>query len=141
MRSRFVIHGGLLCAGLFLSYLTVLAAEEWNPQSFAKEDTLEIRTVRATEGEYWFPVWLVVIDDHVYVRLGERAADRVKKNTTSPYLGVKIAGHQFDAVKAEETPEMAERVARAMAEKYWSDIFVRFMSHPLTLRLLPEEKR
>ena len=32
---------------------------------------------------------------------------------------------------------MAERVAAAMADKYWSDIFVRFFAHPLTLRLKP----
>jgi hypothetical protein len=28
------------------------------------------------EGEHWFPVWLVVIDDQVDVRLGARAATR-----------------------------------------------------------------
>ena len=33
---------------------------------------------------------------------------------------------------------MAEKVAAAMGDKYWSDVFVRFFSHPLTLRLAPE---
>jgi hypothetical protein len=32
---------------------------------------------------------------------------------------------------------MADAVAQAMADKYWSDVFVRFFSHPLTLRLVP----
>jgi len=130
---------GILCVGL-LSVHSFGGAAEWNPQAFAKEETLTLRTVGPEEGEYWFPVWLVVIDGQVYVRLGSRAADRVQKNKTAPQLAIKIAGQQFDAVKGEEAPEMADAVAAAMAEKYWSDIFVRFFPHPLTLRLLLEKK-
>ena len=33
---------------------------------------------------------------------------------------------------------MAEPVGKAMGEKYWSDVFVRHFSHPLTMRLTPE---
>jgi len=29
-------------------------------------------------------------------------------------------------------------VAHAMADKYWSDVLVRHMDHPLTMRLAPE---
>lgn len=116
-------------------------AADWKPQAFAQEETLLMRTIGPEEGEYWFPVWLVVIDDQVYVRLGSRAADRVQKNKTAPQLAIKIADQQFDQVKGEEAPEMVEAVAAAMAEKYWSDIFIRFFPHPLTLRLIPEEKR
>jgi hypothetical protein len=116
-------------------------AAEWNPSAFAKEETLEMRTTAPEEGAYWFPVWLVVIDDQVYVRLGTRAADRIKTNTTAPHIAVKIAGQQFDQVKTEEATDMAEPVAAAIADKYWSDLFVRFLPHPLTLRLILEEKK
>jgi hypothetical protein len=114
------------------------AAAEWNPAAFAKEDTLKLRTIGPEEGEHWFPVWLVVIDDQVYVRLGSRAAGRVERNTTAPYLGVEVAGQRFDHVRGVPVPGEAERVAKAMAEKYTSDIIVRWMSHPLTLRLVPD---
>jgi hypothetical protein len=33
---------------------------------------------------------------------------------------------------------MADRVAVAMGEKYWSDVFVHYFPHPLTMRLEPE---
>lgn len=141
MRFRLSVLLGFLGAVLLLPHRLTAGAEEWNPQAFTKEETLEIRTAGTEEGEYWFPVWLVVIDEQVYVRLGSRAAERVKDNTTAPYLGIKIAGQQFDRVKGEEAPEMAEPVAKAMADKYWSDLFIRFFSHPLTLRLIPEERK
>jgi hypothetical protein len=114
-------------------------AAHWDPAAFAKEDTLKLQTIGPKEGEYWFKVWLVVIDGQVYVRLGTRAAERVEANTTAPYLGVEVAGQRFDRVRGVPAPDFAERVAQAMADKYSSDIFVRFMSHPLTLRLVPEE--
>ncbi|MFI5366686.1 MAG: hypothetical protein ACHQ4J_13800 [Candidatus Binatia bacterium] len=113
-------------------------ATGWESTTFAKEDTLKLRTNCPSEGEYWFPVWLVVIDGQVYVRLGGRAAGRVQCNSTSPFLGVDVAGQRFDHVRGVPVPEYAERVAKAMADKYTSDIFVRFFSHPLTLRLVPE---
>jgi len=113
-------------------------AAQWDPAAFAKEDTLQLRTTRADEGEHWFKVWLVVIDGQVYVRLGSRAAERVESNTTAPVLGVEVAGQRFDRVRGVPAPEYADRVAKAMAEKYTSDIFVHLFSHPLTLRLVPE---
>ena len=112
---------------------------QWNPEAFAKEDTLKLRTVGPTEGAYAFPVWLVVIDGQVYVRLGSRAVERVQANTTAPYLGVEVAGQRFDRVRGVPAPEYADRVGKAMADKYTSDILIRFFSHPLTLRLVPEE--
>jgi hypothetical protein len=117
--------------------LPVIAAD-WSPQSYATEDTLEMLTVGPEEGAHWFPVWLVVLNDQVYVRLGSRAATRIEKNTTAPYVGVKVAGQQFDRIKTEAAPDMAGAVAKAIADKYWSDIFVRFFPHPLTLRLVLE---
>ncbi len=112
-------------------------AAEWNPSAFKDEQTLEMRTVGPEEGEYWFPVWLVVIDDQLYVRLGSRAAGRIQKNKTAPYIAVKVAGQEFDRIEIQEAPQMAEAVAKAMADKYWSDIFVHLFSHPMTLRLVP----
>lgn len=114
------------------------AAAEWTPAAFAKEDTLKLRTVCPPEGEYWFPVWLVVIDGQVYVRLGTRAAGRIECNSKAPYLDVEIAGQRFERVHGVPAPDYAERVAQVMADKYTSDFFVRWFSHPLTLRLVPE---
>ena len=111
---------------------------QWDPAAFAREDTLQLRTDVPGEGEYWFKVWLVVLDGQVYVRLGSRAAERVGRNTTAPYLGVEVAGTRFDKVRAVPAPEMAERVASAMADKYTSDLFIGWLPHPLTLRLMPE---
>ena len=81
---------------------------------------------------------MVVIDEQPYVRLGERAYARIRKNTASPYVKLKVAGLEFDHVKVEEMPDMNEKVAAAMADKYWMDILVRHESHPMVARLVPE---
>jgi hypothetical protein len=118
--------------------LTAAAANaDWDPQAFSSQDTLEFLTVEDGT-EHWSTVWLVVIDGQVYIRLGTKAAGRVEGNTTKPDLKIRIAGQTFDKVKAEAVPDMAEPVAKAMGEKYWSDVFVRHFSHPLTMRLTPE---
>lgn len=134
----------LVVLGLALLALPVLAASaaaagpaEWHPAAYADQDTLEMRTVSAGEAPHWFKVWLVVLDGQVYVRLGSRAAKRIENNTTAPFIAVKIAGQEFDRVKADAAPEQAEAVAAAMADKYWSDALVHFFPHPLTLRLVP----
>jgi hypothetical protein len=110
----------------------------WNPRAWADESTVQLRTTATGEAEHWFKVWLVVLDDQLYVRLGSRAAGRLEKNTTGPVIGVRIAGQEFDRVRAVPAPESAERVNQAIANKYWSDVFVRWMSHPMTARLVPE---
>jgi hypothetical protein len=113
------------------------AAAEWTPAKWVDADTIELRTTRAGEGEHWFPVWLVVLDDNVYLRLGSRAANRIKDNTTAPLLDVRIDGQQF-RVKGVDSPTDSERVAQAMGQKYWSDVVIKYFNHPLTLKLLPE---
>lgn len=113
-------------------------AADWTPATWADENTLELTTVGPGEGPHTFPVWLVVIDEQVYVRLGSRAADRIEHSTTKPRVGVTIAGESFPRVKGEPAPEMADRVGQAMGAKYWSDVLIRYFSHPLTLRLVPE---
>jgi hypothetical protein len=113
-------------------------AGAWEPERFADVRTLDFLTVGPEEGEHWSRVWLVVLDAEVYVRLGSRAAERMELNLSSPYVAVRIAGEEFPKVLAEPRPDMADRVADAMAEKYWTDVFVRGLAHPLTMRLVPE---
>ena len=66
------------------------------------------------------------------------AAKRFEDNTTRPVIAVRIAGQEFPRVTGVAVPELADRVAAAMADKHWSDVFVRWLDHPLTLRLAPE---
>lgn len=113
-------------------------AADWTPPAWAEESTLELGTNVPDEGEHWFKVWLVVLDDQLYVRLGTRAAERVEQSSTRPYVGVRVAGHTFPRVRAEPAPERVGGVADAMAKKYWSDSLIHFFPHPLTLRLMPE---
>jgi hypothetical protein len=136
--GRLVLRVGLLLAAiLVLVRGSEASAATWDPTAWIERDTLDLETDVPKEGPYWFPVWLVVLDGQVYVRLGSRAADRVESSRTKPYLGVRIEDEEFQRVEGVSVPEMADAVARAMADKYWSDIFVRFMSHPVTLRLVP----
>jgi hypothetical protein len=111
-------------------------AAEWDPAKFASEDVLEFRSVNTDGEEHWSKVWLVIVDGDVYIRLGNRAAGRIEENVEAPYVGIRIAGDQFDGVLTEPKPEMAERVAEAMAAKYTTDIFVSWVEHPLTLKLI-----
>jgi hypothetical protein len=125
-----------------LSAMVVVASAadgQWNPERFANEQTLEFLTNAAEEGDHWSTVWLVVLDGQVYIRLGGRAAGRIEGNTRAPLVDVRIAGETFHNVRVDPAPEMAERVATAMGDKYWSDIFVRYMSHPLTARLIAQD--
>jgi hypothetical protein len=132
--TRFVA-AAVLTASLLV--LAAAAAVEWDPQAISKQETLEFLTVGPEEGEHWSTVWLVVIDGQVYIRLGSRAAGRMEKNTTAPFVKVRIAGQVYDHVKAEAAPNMVEPVAKAMGEKYTSDFLVKYFNHPLTMRLTP----
>jgi hypothetical protein len=129
-----------LPAACLIALLTVAssALADWDPQAMSKESTLEFLTVGPSEGEHWSTVWLVVIDGQVYIRLGSRAAGRMDENTTRPYVKLRVAGQQVDKVKAEAVPDMAGAVGQAMADKYWSDVFVRHFDHPLVMRLTPQ---
>jgi hypothetical protein len=130
----------LVRAGMIAVLLATSAAHaaEWTPELWVDEKTLDIRTTAPGADAHWSPVWVAVIDEAVYVRLGRRAAGRIERNTTAPYVAVRIAGHEFDRVRAEPAPDMAARVAREMKEKYWTDVFIRFFPHPMTLQLVPE---
>ena len=116
---------------------TPAPATAWQPDAWRDEDTVELRTTAAGAEAHWFKVWLVVLDGQLYVRLGGRAAGRFESNVTKPVIAVRIAGLEFNQVTGTPVADMVTPVADAMADKYWSDIFVRFVSHPLTLRLSP----
>jgi len=134
-RLRYLVAAlTLLTAGT----VTPVRAAQWNPEAIAKVDIVKLRTNCPGEGEYWFPVWVVVVGGQAYVRLGGRAAGRIACNTQAPYIGVEINGERFDHVNGVPAPEEAGRVAQAMADKYTSDIIIRWFPHPLTLRLAPE---
>jgi hypothetical protein len=58
---------------------------------------------------------------------------------TPPALSeVEGGGREFDKVKVKEMPDMKQKVAAAMADKYWMDVLVRHESHPMVARLVPE---
>jgi hypothetical protein len=132
----------ICCLGLVLfterAALAEPASPAWNPAAWGNDSTIELRTQAPGEDPHWFKVWLVVIDGQVYVRLGSRAAARFDSNQTRPVLAVRIAGQEFPEVVGVATPEMADKVAAAMADKYWMDLFVHLVNHPLTLRLSPK---
>jgi hypothetical protein len=110
----------------------------WDPNAFNDQSTLQIMTTAPDEGDHWSKVWLVVIDGQLYVRLGDRSFGRIQKNTTNPYLKVKVADREFDRVRWEPALDMKDKVAAAMADKYFMDILIRHESHPMTARLVAE---
>jgi hypothetical protein len=110
----------------------------WDPNAFRDQSTLQIMTTAPEEGEHWSKVWLVVIDGQLYVRLGTRMFDRVQKNTTNPYVKLKVGDQEFDKVRLDPAPDMTSKVAAAMADKYSMDILIRYESHPMTARLVAE---
>ncbi len=62
----------------------------------------------------------------------------MQKNTTSPYVRLKVGDQEFDKVKLEEMPDMKDKVAAAMADKYFMDKLIRYEDHPMVARLVPE---
>lgn len=138
MRSRTTLAAMAAASMLyFMAAGHCLANDAWTPAEWVEEETIELGTTEPDEDLYMFPVWLVVIEGDVYVRLGSRAAERVEESTTKPFLKVAIAGKEFPKVEGVPAPDKVEQVDELMADKYSSDIFVRFMPHPLTLRLEP----
>ena len=113
-------------------------APGWDPAVFRDASTIKIMTTEPDVGEHWSNLWVVVIDGQPYVRLGDRAYGRIQKSSTSLYVKLNVADKEFDKVRVEEMPDMKENVAAAMADKYWMDILVRYESHPMVARLVPE---
>jgi hypothetical protein len=142
MKIQSYVKAISVSAVLWIVMITVSAAGNsvpgWDPSAFRDQSTLQIMTVGPEEGEHWSRLWLAVVDGQLYVRLGDRAYGRVQKNTGSPYVKLKIAGREFDKVRLEPSPDMAGKVAGAMADKYFLDVLVRHESHPMTARLVAE---
>jgi predicted DNA-binding protein (MmcQ/YjbR family) len=113
------------------------AVPGWDPTVFRDASTIKIMTTEPEAGEHWSNLWVVVIDGQPYVRLGDRAYGRIQKNSTSPFVKLKVADKEFDKVKVEEMPAMKEKVAAAMADKYWMDVLIRHESHPMVARVVP----
>ena len=134
-----VLALGLLALGI-AGTLRAEPPPGWTPDAWTSENTVEIRTTDPAAEPHWFPVWFVVLDGQVYVRLGSRAAGRFDRNLTKPVVAVRIAGKTFEHVRGVVVPEMTDRVQAAMAEKYWleGDFIVRRIHHPYTMRLEPE---
>jgi len=129
---------GLALCGIVCVRAASAETVAWTPNDWTKEETVKLCTNDPGEGEYCFPVWLVVIDGDVYVRLGTKASERMRKNIAGFVLPVELAGHRFEKVRATEAPDYVDRVNQAMAGKYTSDIIIHHFSHPLTMRLRPE---
>src|SRR5579862_1181290 len=110
----------------------------WDADTFNKASTIKIMTTEPDVGEHWSNLWVVVIDGQPYVRLGDRSYGRIQRNTTKPYVKLKLADQEFDKVKVDEMPDMKDKVAAAMADKYWLDVVIRHESHPMVARLVPE---
>ena len=141
------LHSFLMALSLVAAFglVSVAAAKpgddvDWTPQLWGQEDTLQFRTDCPDEGEHWSYVWLVLIDNEVYVRLGSRAAARIDCNKTKPIVAVRISDKlEFPEVEMVPVPEKADEVAQAMAAKYWTVVFIRYMDHPYTMKLVPKE--
>ena len=143
MKIKPLLDVALVSAALWIALAAGARAADnvapgWDPNALRDQSTLQIMTTGAGEGEHWSNLWLVAIDGQLYVRLGDRAFGRIQGNTTSPYVKVKIAGQEFDKVRVDPAPDMTDKVAAAMADKYFIDILIRHESHPMTARLVAE---
>lgn len=147
MRTNMKIHRianlAILSFVLSIALATAPRADDqavpgWDPAVFRDASTIKIMTTEPEVGEHWSNLWVVVIYGQPYVRLGDRAYRRIQKNSNRPYVKLKVADQEFDKVKLEEMPDMKEKVAAAMADKYWMDRLIRHESHPTVARLVPE---
>jgi hypothetical protein len=138
-RFRAVVAATIfLCTVIGLVFAANNPVPGWSPDEFRDLSTLQVMTIGSDEGEHWSRLWLVVIDGQLYVRLGDRSFGRIQKNTANPYLKVKIGDKEFDKVRWEAALDMKDKVAAAMADKYFMDFLVRHQSHPMTARLVAE---
>ncbi len=143
MKIHWAAFVRLLAIALFLALINTAraagtAVPGWDPSAFNDASVIQIMTTEPEVGEHWSKLWVVVIDDQPYVRLGSRSYGRVQANTTSPYVKLKVGDQEFDRVKLEELPDMKDKVAAAMADKYFMDKLIRFETHPMVARLVPE---
>jgi hypothetical protein len=143
MKANRIVNLTVLSLVLSIALATAARADDkavpgWDPTVFRDASTIKVMTTEPDAGEHWSNLWVVVIDGQPYVRLGDRSYGRIQKNSTSPYVKLKVADQEFDKVKVEERPDMKDKVGAAMADKYWMDVLIRHESHPMVARLVPE---
>jgi hypothetical protein len=64
---------------------------------------------------------------------------RLNHETLSYFdFSAEVAFSRRPRLSSTETPDMKEKVATAMADKYWMDVLIRHESHPMVARLVPE---
>ena len=129
----------LSTVSLLLGLIAYPVAAQWNPASFAGEDTLEFFTVNDAGEEHWATVWFVLDSGDVYLRLGARAEGRIRGNIHRPTVKVRVGGRVYDNVLAEEAPDKIATVAELMGEKYWTAMFMKYMPDRYTVRLTAAE--
>ena len=142
MRIR-IAEVALVGAAMLLALVTAAHAADtavpgWDPAAFRDASVIQIMTTEPDVGEHWSKLWMVVIDDQPFIRMGSRSYGRVQRSTTSPYVKLKVGDQEFDKVKLEEMPDMKDKVAAAMADKYFMDKLIRYEDHPMVARLVPE---
>ena len=71
---------------------------DWQPRAYAGENTVELGVVRPDGTPHWFKVWVVVLGDQPYVRLGAQSLAKIEGNRTKPYVGVRVAGSWIAAI-------------------------------------------
>jgi hypothetical protein len=142
MRIHRIANAAIFVAALFVAVVGTAPAADvvpgWDTSEFRDQSVIQIMTTEPDVGEHWSKLWVVVIDDQPFVRLGGRSYGRVQKNTTSPYVKLRVGDLEFDKVKLEEMPDMKDKVAAAMADKYFMDKLIRYENHPMIARLIPE---
>jgi hypothetical protein len=125
-------------AAILLFAASEALAGQWAGPAFHDESTLEFRTTNAEGEGHWSTVWMVVLDDQVYVNLGERAVERLKTNTAAPLVSVRIDGQEFDEIVVEAAQDRQPAVAQAIADKYWTGFLVPHRRPSTVMRLRPE---
>jgi hypothetical protein len=141
MKIRRIANLAILSFALLIALVTVAHANDkvvpgWDPTVFRDASTIKVMTTQPDVGEHWSSLSVVVIDGQPYIRLRDRSYGRIQRNTTRPYVKLKVVDQEFDKVKVEEMLDMKEKVAAAMADKYWMDILIRHESHPMVARLV-----
>jgi hypothetical protein len=119
----------LTVALLVCAALVSRAEAAWDPAAWVDTKTLEFLTDCPEEGEYWSPVWLVVLEDHVYISLGSKAAGRLACSRLAPMTAIKIEGQLYENVRLVPETALAGRIEDARWDKYWTNVFVGFSEH------------
>ncbi len=127
-----------IVAALLVLVSSNSSAAEWNAEAYKDESILEFMTVNAENEAHWSKVWLVVLDGHVYVNLGDRAVERLRTNTRAPIVSVRVGDDEFEKILVESAQDLQPAVAQAIADKYWTGFLVPYRPPSTVMRLRPE---